>query len=583
VTDARRALIVANDQYAHPDLRRLLSPAADAEALAHALADPGIGDFAVEVVRNEAAHETSRRIEDFFAEGQPDDLLVLHFSGHGLKSDSGELFFTAANTSPTRLGSTAIPADFVQRCMRSSRSRSIVLLLDCCYGGAFTQGAQVRASDNANVLDAFPKDRLGGRGRAVITACNAMEYAFEGDRLADGSGQTSVFTTALVDGLVTGDADRDEDGLISINELYDFVFDRVRQTNPNQTPSRSFDLQGDLYLARSRRRRIRPDPIPQDLQAAVGDANMFTRLGAISELRGRLHHDNLPVAVAARDTLAQIAAADIQQVAYAAHAALAEIAIHPTDNYVRFQPVTQGATRPRHIIRLLGPPIARLCTHPVTPPWLRVTELPEGLEVSIDTNQLGDHRADITVTAATSQTTITIEALVTMAPQLVHQPVASPISDDARRHQPPTGIAHPPSTSQPSAADASPPAMPDSNYPPPYQPSRSTPPPQAERTRQSSRAPYAGPIPDVNINDDSQYQHDAGTAPTSGPPSPVRSQARDRRSSTGPRRAIAIGVVLASLFVVGGQFLHVPILTTVGILLAITIAVLIIIRTLRNG
>ena len=65
---------------------------------------------------------------------------LLHFSCHGLKSESGELFFAAANTRPNRLGSTAVSADFVQRCMRASRSRSVVLLLDCCYGGAFAQG-----------------------------------------------------------------------------------------------------------------------------------------------------------------------------------------------------------------------------------------------------------------------------------------------------------------------------------------------------------------------------------------------------------------------------------------------------------
>jgi hypothetical protein len=100
--------------------------------------------------------------------------------------------------------------------MRASRSRSIVLLLDCCYGGAFGQGVAVRASGEANVLDSFPGGKLGGgRGRAVITASSAMEYAFEGDRLADEADRRpSVFTSALVEGMETGDADRDEDGWV---------------------------------------------------------------------------------------------------------------------------------------------------------------------------------------------------------------------------------------------------------------------------------------------------------------------------------------------------------------------------------
>ena len=176
--------------------------------------------------------------------------------------------------------------------MRDSRARSVVLLLDCCYGGAFAQGVKVRASGDVNMLDSFPQERSGrGRGRAVITASSAMEYAFEGDQLADDRHRRpSVFTAALVEGLATGEADRDEDGWVSLDELYDYVFDKVREQNPHQTPGRQVELEGELYLARSRRRRIciPAAPIPADLQAAMTDPNLYARLGAVSELRSRL-------------------------------------------------------------------------------------------------------------------------------------------------------------------------------------------------------------------------------------------------------------------------------------------------------
>jgi Caspase domain len=155
----RKALIVANDSYEHEGLKHLLAPVADAQALARVLGDIQIGDFDVHVVRNEPAHVIQGRIEDLFSESRAEDVLLLHFSCHGLKSESGELFFAARNTRPNRLGSTAISAEFVQRCMRASRSRSIVLLLDCCYGGAFSQGVAVRAAGDVNVLDSFPSGR----------------------------------------------------------------------------------------------------------------------------------------------------------------------------------------------------------------------------------------------------------------------------------------------------------------------------------------------------------------------------------------------------------------------------------------
>src|SRR5215467_8488468 len=314
----RKALIIANDTYEQEALGDLQAPAADAEALGRVLGDPQIGGFAVQVVHNESAHVIQAQIEEVFSESRPDDVLLLHFSGHGLKSEPGELFFAAANTRTNRLASTAVAADFVQRCMRASRSRSIVLLLDCCYGGAFAQGVKVRAAGDVNVLDSFPRETKsgGGRGRAVITASNAMEYAFEGEQLADDQRRRpSVFTHALVEGLATGDADRDEDGWVSLNELYDYVFDKVREQNPHQTPSRHVELEGELYVARSRRRRIRPAPLPPDLQAAITDPNMYTRLGAVSELQSRLASDNLPAAAGAHEALAELAHTDIRSVA----------------------------------------------------------------------------------------------------------------------------------------------------------------------------------------------------------------------------------------------------------------------------
>ena len=164
-----------------------------------------------------------------------------------------------------------------------------------------------------------------------------------------------MFTSALVEGLATGDADRDEDGWVSLNELYDYVFDKVREQNPHQTPSRQVELEGDLYLARSRRRRIRPAPIPPDLQAAMTDPNMYTRLGAVSELQSRLASDDLPVAAGAYEALAELARNDIRYVADPAAAALSQAAIRPEETELQFGQRGQGSAPSHRPVRLLGP------------------------------------------------------------------------------------------------------------------------------------------------------------------------------------------------------------------------------------
>ena len=136
----RYALIVATDAYADPKLSRLRAPARDAAALAEVLGDPEIGEFEVELAHQRARRGLRRRIAAFFSDRRREELLLLHFSCHGLKDDSGQLYFAAADTEVAYLDATAIPAEFVSRQMARSRSNNVLMLLDCCYSGAIARG-----------------------------------------------------------------------------------------------------------------------------------------------------------------------------------------------------------------------------------------------------------------------------------------------------------------------------------------------------------------------------------------------------------------------------------------------------------
>ena len=315
----RSALIVASDSYTDPSLRRLRAPASDAQALAHVLQDPGIGGFEVRTLLNEPAHVVSLELEEFFADCRPDDLLLVHFSCHGIKDEGGDLYFAMANTVLRRLGSTAVAAEFVNRRMGRSRSRRIVLLLDCCYAGAFERGMTARAGTGVGIEAQF-----GGRGRAVITASSAMEYAFEGDELSDtGAVVPSVFTSALVEGLATGEADRDQDGLVGLDEMYDYVYDRVRTTTPHQTPGKwTFGVEGELVIARRARPVTTPSPLPREVQEAIGSPLATVRVAAVQELARLLQGAHAGMALAARLALEQLTDDDSRAVAATATAAL---------------------------------------------------------------------------------------------------------------------------------------------------------------------------------------------------------------------------------------------------------------------
>ena len=332
----RSALIVASDVYLDPGLSELRAPTADAAALAAVLGDPEIGGFEVRTLLNEPAHEVNEAVEDFLTDRSPDDLLLLHFSCHGIKDQGGDLYFAMTNTKLRLLGATAVAADFVNRRMTQSRSQRIVLFLDCCYAGAFDRGMRARAT---KVMDL--EERFSGRGRAVITASGAVEYAFEGGALTEtGDPAPSVFTTAMVRGLTTGEADRDQDGYVDLDELYDYVYDAVREVTPHQTPGKwTFGVQGDLVIARRGGPVTEPSQLPADLQDSLASPLAGVRAGAVGELARLVDGRHQGLALAARQALADLTDDDSRSVAAAAAAALASAPAPP-------QPDTPQAETP---------------------------------------------------------------------------------------------------------------------------------------------------------------------------------------------------------------------------------------------
>ncbi|MGH8909881.1 MAG: caspase, EACC1-associated type [Egibacteraceae bacterium] len=317
----KAALLIAAAAYDDPKLGRLRAPVQDVDALARVLADPAVGNFDVRTLIDQTSWMVSEQIEGFFADRNRDDLLLLYFSCHGVKDPAGRLHFAATNTRVDRLGSTGISSAWVNEQLDRSRSHSIIVLLDCCYSGAYARGLAPRADDSAHVVE-----YLEGRGRAVITASDAMEYAYEGDELSLDAGQPSLFTGAVVRGLETGEADRDGDGWVTIEELYAYVYDQVRAATPHQTPTWSaHGLEGELLLARNPHpppSPLEPAPLPFELRQAVDSELAWHRHGAVVGLRRLLTHDRPQVALSATQALRRLMTDDDPDVRAAAAAAL---------------------------------------------------------------------------------------------------------------------------------------------------------------------------------------------------------------------------------------------------------------------
>ena len=174
----------------------------------------------------DADEPQARRAIDVFLSGRgAGDVVVVYLSCHGVLDRYNRLYFAVADTMKTQLSSTGIPAAWLLDQLEECRARQQVLILDCCFSGAFAHGSKGDAD-----LDLERRLAGHGRGQAVLTASRAGEYSFEGQALPGAAVSGSVFTAGLVEGLRTGDADAGGDGYVSVDEAYDYAYRYVQSS-----------------------------------------------------------------------------------------------------------------------------------------------------------------------------------------------------------------------------------------------------------------------------------------------------------------------------------------------------------------
>ena len=274
------ALIIGNNKYDDQKLAQLKTPAADSQALAKILDDKTIGSFdEVTPLINQTETRVRRAISTFLTNKKPDDLVLLYFSGHGVLDDRGRLYLALKDTQVNLLKATSISSSFVADEMDSCRSKRQILILDCCHSGAFARGT--KGEQKAITETTFEGS---GFGRVVLTASDSTQYALEGDQVIKQT-ELSLFTHFLLDGLKTGEADLNNDGLIALDEWYDYTYNRVVSETPRQVPHKwSYNQQGDLVIAKNPFVKKKVVELPSELLQALESSFFGIRESAVNEL-----------------------------------------------------------------------------------------------------------------------------------------------------------------------------------------------------------------------------------------------------------------------------------------------------------
>ena len=237
----RLGLVVGIDSYADP-IPKLNAAVADARAMHAMMVDPSCGCFAKEhtVLLTDAEADSravKRGLERLAKSATADDEVWIFFAGHAVLLDGAHRLLPS-DSERDFLESTTIPfADSWRRIL----CRRKVVFLDCCHSGA-TDASTRTVHRVDDVLDTY-------QAKGAITFCSS-DGAEQSVELPEQ--KRGAFSYWLEKGL-RGEADSSGDGVVTSNELWEFVRTHVREEaallNRQQTPQLKLDSSGDFYLS----------------------------------------------------------------------------------------------------------------------------------------------------------------------------------------------------------------------------------------------------------------------------------------------------------------------------------------------
>jgi class 3 adenylate cyclase len=208
--------------------------------------------------------------------------VLLFFSGHGIKDERGNLYLATSLTRKTERGElligTTVPASLVHYVMNNCRSKRQVAILDCCFSGAFAEGLLAKEEGAVDI-----RNQLGGEGRIVLTSSTSTEYSFQqkGEEL-------SIYTRYLVEGIETGAADLDCDGMVTVDELHEYAKEKVQEALPAMNPEIYIVKEGDkIELAKAPTETVLATSAIKDVPLAPQPIKSTSTSGGLPNLSNR--------------------------------------------------------------------------------------------------------------------------------------------------------------------------------------------------------------------------------------------------------------------------------------------------------
>jgi hypothetical protein len=218
------AVIIGVASYSHmPALRYTDDDAYRMYAFLKSPEGGALDDEHIRILVDEEATRDNivKTMEDLFGRAGRNDLVMLYFSGHGLKGAFLPIDFDGYNQK--------LLHEEISEVLRKSPAKYKLCIADACHSGSLLA---MRGGELPNTLENYYRSLArSDSGAALIMSSKSEETSLESSGLRQG-----VFSHFLIRGL-KGEADADNDKVVTIQELFDFVYVNVRAyTGNRQSP-----------------------------------------------------------------------------------------------------------------------------------------------------------------------------------------------------------------------------------------------------------------------------------------------------------------------------------------------------------
>ena len=210
-------------------------------------------------VRKETVLE---KIRAFLSAATVEDNVLFYIAGHGMLDEKLDYYYAPSGFDSTRVAATGISMDALLDCLESTTAHNRMLMLDTCHSGVLGEEGEEKmalamgnlppgvraiqhrgmklkkAATTASFRKRYIEEMFGAastrRGINMLAGAAGAEFSLESAEWKNG-----VFTASVMETLSVADtADDNEDGCMSVGELFSAVADAVHKRSGGvQRPS----------------------------------------------------------------------------------------------------------------------------------------------------------------------------------------------------------------------------------------------------------------------------------------------------------------------------------------------------------